>query len=82
VLIPMLVVGAFWPLTVDTGGFFIGWDFGLLGVFYPRQQAHPQPYQRIAFTSSAPEEDAKGSGYQLLQSRLPWVPAVPGQRVS
>jgi rod shape determining protein RodA len=74
VLMPMLVVGAF------LAG--LQWKhaavFALLGlivvgsVFYPPVSRHIlKPYQRERITSFLhPEEDAKGSGYQLLQSKI------------
>jgi rod shape determining protein RodA len=74
VLVPLLVVGAF------LGG--LQWQhaavFSLAGalligsVFYPPVSKHIlKPYQRERITSFLhPEEDAKGSGYQLLQSKI------------
>jgi rod shape determining protein RodA len=74
VLVPLLVVGAF------LGG--LQWQhaaiFSLAGallvgsVFYPPVSRHIlKPYQRERITSFLhPEEDAKGSGYQLLQSKI------------
>jgi rod shape determining protein RodA len=74
VLMPLLVVGAF------LGG--LQWQhaaiFSLAGallvgsVFYPPVSKHIlKPYQRERITSFLhPEEDAKGSGYQLLQSKI------------
>src|SRR5256885_14948581 len=74
VLVPLLVVGAF------LGG--LQWQhaavFSLAGalligsVFYPPVSRHIlKPYQRERITSFLhPEEDAKGSGYQLLQSEI------------
>src|SRR6201997_2327474 len=74
VLVPLLVVGAF------LGG--LQWQhaavFALAGalligsVFYPPVSRHIlKPYQRERITSFLhPEEDAKGSGYQLLQSEI------------
>jgi rod shape determining protein RodA len=74
VLVPLLVVGAF------LGG--LQWQhaavFALAGalligsVFYPPVSRHIlKPYQRERITSFLhPEEDAKGSGYQLLQSKI------------
>jgi rod shape determining protein RodA len=74
VLMPMLVVGAF------LGG--LQWKhaavFALIGlvvigsVFYPPVSRHIlKPYQRERITSFLhPEDDAKGSGYQLLQSKI------------
>ena len=71
---PLLVVGAF------LGG--LQWQhaavFSLAGallvgsVFYPPVSKHIlKPYQRERITSFLhPEEDAKGSGYQLLQSKI------------
>jgi rod shape determining protein RodA len=74
VLVPLLVVGAF------LGG--LQWQhaaiFSLAGVlligsvFYPPVSRHIlKPYQRERITSFLhPEEDAKGAGYQLLQSKI------------
>jgi rod shape determining protein RodA len=74
VLVPLLVVGAF------LGG--LQWRhaaiFSLAGVlligsvFYPPVSRHIlKPYQRERITSFLhPEEDAKGAGYQLLQSKI------------
>jgi rod shape determining protein RodA len=74
VLVPLLVVGAY------LGG--LQWQhaaiFSLAGVlligsvFYPPVSRHIlKPYQRERITSFLhPEEDAKGSGYQLLQSEI------------
>jgi rod shape determining protein RodA len=74
VLMPMLVVGAF------LAG--LQWKhaavFALIGlivvgsVFYPPVSRHIlKPYQRERITSFLhPEDDAKGSGYQLLQSKI------------
>ena len=74
VLVPLLVIGAF------LGG--LQWQhaaiFSLAGVllvgsvFYPPVSRHIlKPYQRERITSFLhPEEDAKGSGYQLLQSKI------------
>jgi len=74
VLMPMLVVGAF------LGG--LQWKhaavFALIGlvvigsVFYPPVSRHIlKPYQRERITSFLhPEDDAKGAGYQLLQSKI------------
>jgi rod shape determining protein RodA len=74
VLVPLLVIGAF------LGG--LQWQhaaiFSLAGVllvgsvFYPPVSKHLlKPYQRERITSFLhPEEDAKGSGYQLLQSKI------------
>src|ERR1700686_84513 len=74
VLVPLLVVGAY------LGG--LQWQhaaiFSLAGallvgsVFYPPVSKHIlKPYQRERITSFLhPEEDAKGSGYQLLQSEI------------
>jgi rod shape determining protein RodA len=74
VLVPLLVVGAY------LGG--LQWQhaaiFSLAGVlligsvFYPPVSRHIlKPYQRERITSFLhPEEGAKGSGYQLLQSEI------------
>ena len=74
VLVPLFVVGAF------LAG--LKWQhaavFGLAGVmlvgavFYaPVSRRILKPYQRERITSFLhPEEDAKGSGYQLLQSKI------------
>jgi rod shape determining protein RodA len=74
VLVPLLVVGAY------LGG--LQWQhaaiFSLAGilligsVFYAPVSRHIlKPYQRERITSFLhPEEDAKGSGYQLLQSEI------------
>src|SRR5437660_763983 len=74
VLVPLLVVGAY------LGG--LQWQhaaiFSLAGllligsVFYPPVSRHIlKPYQRERITSFLhPEEDAKGSGYQLFQSKI------------
>jgi rod shape determining protein RodA len=74
VLVPLLVIGAF------LGG--LQWQhaaiFSLAGVllvgsvFYPPVSKHLlKPYQRERITSFLhPEEDAKGAGYQLLQSKI------------
>src|SRR5712671_5693280 len=61
VLVPLLVVGAYLA-----GILLIG------SVFYPPVSRHIlKPYQRERITSFLhPEDDAKGSGYQLLQSEI------------
>jgi rod shape determining protein RodA len=74
VLVPMLVVGAFlaglqWQhaaIVTLAGVLLIG------SVFFPPVSRHIlKPYQRERITSFLhPEEDAKGSGYQLLQSKI------------
>jgi len=73
VLMPMLVVGAFWRLAVATrGGVFVGGDFASGRGFLSSVSRHIlKPYQRERITSFLhPEEDAKGAGYQLLQSKI------------
>jgi rod shape determining protein RodA len=74
VLVPLLFVGAFlaglqWQhmaVIVLGGALLVG------AVFYPPVSKHIlKPYQRERITSFLhPEEDAKGSGYQLLQSKI------------
>jgi len=74
VLMPMLVVGAFLAgLKWQHAAVFSLAGFLLVGaVFYPPVSRHIlKPYQRERITSFLhPEEDAKGSGYQLLQSKI------------
>jgi len=74
VLMPLLVVGAFlaglqWQhaAVISLAGILV-----LGSVFYPPVSKHIlKPYQRERITSFLhPEEDAKGSGYQLLQSKI------------
>src|SRR5258708_28374710 len=74
VLMPLLVVGAFlaglqWhhaAIISLVGVLLVG------SVFFPPVSKHIlKPYQRERITSFLhPEEDAKGSGYQLLQSKI------------
>jgi rod shape determining protein RodA len=74
VLMPLLVVGAFlaglqWQhaaIITLAGVLLIG------SVFFPPVSKHIlKPYQRERITSFLhPEDDAKGSGYQLLQSKI------------
>ncbi len=74
VLVPLLVVGAYlaglqWQHAAAisiVGVLLIG------SIFYPPVSRHIlKPYQRERITSFLhPEEDAKGSGYQLLQSKI------------
>ena len=74
VLLPMLAVGAFlaglqWQhaaIIAIVGVLLVG------SVFYPPVSRHIlKPYQRERVTSFMhPEEDAKGSGYQVLQSKI------------
>ena len=74
VLVPLLVVGAFlaglqWQHASAislVGVLLVG------SVFFPPVSRHIlKPYQRERITSFLhPEEDAKGSGYQLLQSKI------------
>jgi len=74
VLMPLLVVGAFlaglqWhhaAIISLVGVLLIG------SVFFPPVSKHIlKPYQRERITSFLhPEDDAKGSGYQLLQSKI------------
>src|ERR1700682_5396263 len=74
VLLPMLVVGAFlaglqWQHAAmfSLAGILLGG-----AVFYaPVSRRILKPYQRERITSFLhPEEDAKGAGYQLLQSKI------------
>ena len=74
VLMPMLAVGAFlaglqWQhaAVISLAGVLL-----VGAVFYPPVSQHLlKPYQRERITSFLhPEEDAKGSGYQLLQSKI------------
>jgi len=74
VLVPMLAVGAFlaglkW---IHAGIFTLAGVLLVGAVFYPPVSKHLlKPYQRERITSFLhPEEDAKGSGYQLLQSKI------------
>src|SRR5262249_12803013 len=74
VLVPMLAVGAFlaglkW---IHAGIFTLAGVLLVGAVFYPPvSQPLLQPYQRERITSFLhPEEDAKGSGYRLLQSKI------------
>jgi rod shape determining protein RodA len=74
VLMPLLVIGAFlaglqWhhaAIISLVGVLLVG------SVFYPPVSKHIlKPYQRERITSFLhPEDDAKGSGYQLLQSKI------------
>jgi len=74
VLIPMLVVGAFLAgLQWQHAAVFSLAGILLVGaVFYPPVSKRIlKPYQRERITSFLhPEEDAKGHGYQLLQSKI------------
>ena len=74
VLVPMLVVGAFLAgLQWQHAAIFSLAGILLVGsVFYPPVSRHfLKPYQRDRITSFLhPEDDAKGSGYQLLQSKI------------
>ncbi|HEY2459796.1 MAG TPA: rod shape-determining protein RodA [Candidatus Acidoferrum sp.] len=74
VLVPLLVVGAFLAgLQWQHAAVFILAGAMLVGaVFYPPVSRHIlKPYQRERITSFLhPEDDAKGSGYQLLQSKI------------
>jgi rod shape determining protein RodA len=74
VLIPLVVVGAFLAgLQWQHAAVFCLAGALLVGaVFYPRVSRHLlKPYQRDRITSFLhPEDDAKGSGYQLLQSKI------------
>jgi rod shape determining protein RodA len=74
VLVPMLVVGAFLAgLQWQHAAIFTLAGVLLIGsVFFPPVSRHIlKPYQRERITSFLhPEEDAKGSGYQLLQSKI------------
>ncbi len=74
VLVPMLVVGAFlaglqWQhaAIISLAGILL-----VGSVFYPPVSRRIlKPYQRDRITSFLhPEDDAKGSGYQLLQSKI------------
>jgi len=74
VLMPMLIVGAFLAgLKWRHAAVFSLAGLLLVGaIFYPPVSRHIlKPYQRERITSFLhPEEDAKGSGYQLLQSKI------------
>ncbi len=74
VLVPLLVVGAYLAgLQWQHAAVFSLAGILLIGsVFYPPVSRHIlKPYQRERITSFLhPEEDAKGSGYQLLQSEI------------
>jgi rod shape determining protein RodA len=74
VLMPMLAVGAFLAgLKWQHAAVFSLAGILLVGaVFYPPVSRRIlKPYQRERITSFLhPEEDAKGSGYQLLQSKI------------
>lgn len=74
VLVPLLVVGAFLAgLQWQHAAVFSLAGILLVGaVFYPPVSRHIlKPYQRERITSFLhPEDDAKGSGYQLLQSKI------------
>jgi rod shape determining protein RodA len=74
VLVPMLVVGAYLAgLQWQHAAIFSLAGILLVGsVFYPPVSRHIlKPYQRDRITSFLhPEDDAKGSGYQLLQSKI------------
>jgi rod shape determining protein RodA len=74
VLVPMLVVGAFLAgLQWQHAAIFSLAGVLLVGaVFYPPVSRRLlKPYQRDRITSFLhPEDDAKGSGYQLLQSKI------------
>jgi rod shape determining protein RodA len=74
VLVPMLVVGAYLAgLQWQHAAIFSLAGVLLVGsVFYPPVSRHIlKPYQRDRITSFLhPEDDAKGSGYQLLQSKI------------
>jgi rod shape determining protein RodA len=74
VLVPMLIVGAFlaglqWQ---HAAIFTLAGVLLISSVFFPPVSRHIlKPYQRERITSFLhPEEDAKGSGYQLLQSKI------------
>jgi rod shape determining protein RodA len=74
VLVPLLVVGAFlaglqWQ---HAAVFSLAGILLVAAVFYPPVSRRIlKPYQRDRITSFLhPEEDAKGSGYQLLQSKI------------
>jgi len=80
---PMLAVAHFWRLEVAArGGISLAgfcWSERFLS---SRKPAPPQAVPEDRITSFLhPEEDAKGSGYQLLQSKIAVVPAASGQRV-
>jgi rod shape determining protein RodA len=74
VLVPMVVVGAYLAgLQWQHAAIFTLAGVLLIGsVFFPPVSRHIlKPYQRERITSFLhPEEDAKGSGYQLLQSKI------------
>jgi rod shape determining protein RodA len=74
VLVPLLVVGAYLAgLQWQHAAIFSLAGILLIGsVFYPPVSRHIlKPYQRERITSFLhPEDDAKGSGYQLLQSEI------------
>jgi rod shape determining protein RodA len=74
VLVPLLVVGAYLAgLQWQHAAIFSLAGLLLIGsVFYPPVSRHIlKPYQRERITSFLhPEDDAKGSGYQLLQSEI------------
>src|SRR5207247_1971394 len=74
VLVPLLAVGAFLAgLQWQHAAVFSLAGILLIGaVFYPPVSRRIlKPYQRERITSFLhPEEDAKGSGYQLLQSKI------------
>ncbi|GAC1667161.1 MAG: rod shape-determining protein RodA [Candidatus Acidiferrum sp.] len=74
VLMPMVVVGAFLAgLQWQHAAVFMLAGVLLVGaVFYPPVSRRIlKPYQRERITSFLhPEDDAKGSGYQLLQSKI------------
>src|SRR5215470_13373161 len=74
VLVPLLVVGAYlaglqWQ---HAAVFSLAGILLIAAVFYPPVSRRLlKPYQRERITSFLhPEEDAKGSGYQLLQSKI------------
>jgi rod shape determining protein RodA len=73
VLIPLLVVGAFLAgLQWQHAAFSLAGILLVGAVLYPPVSRRIlKPYQRERITSFLhPEEDAKGSGYQLLQSKI------------
>ena len=74
VLVPLLVVGSYLAgLQWQHAAVFSLAGLLLIGsVFYPPVSRHIlKPYQRERITSFLhPEDDAKGSGYQLLQSEI------------
>src|ERR1700732_2803237 len=74
VLVPLLVVGAYLAgLQWQHAAIFSLAGMLLIGsVFYPPVSRHIlKPYQRERITSFLhPEDDAKGSGYQLLQPEI------------